>query len=409
MSTLVFDPYEAIRQAYLVGTDTESEPFEDLGTESPESPHTVVSPVGHVEESESFKTSGAGSTSSDSTTPLSPDHPLTHDTPVSVLSLLRTARMAVRVQPAMSPSCSARIAEVAAMSDVAFRKRFRSPYESLPSPSPTLPVRKRSEGVEDEGPAAGDEDPGIRDEGFGLGEDEVVPEGQQRAALVVERAVGEPLGLGYGALRRQELAAKEDQRYSTFEVGVDTPECVTAVGTDNVEMEPDIENMTMNEYLKYKAAKERQLWDDVRYSRSPTNYNEEDVDSFHQNKKEDQEEDSDDGDNFDMWDIIVEEVERIRKIFNVPDEIDEIVQPLIPEPIHTTPPNDDYVATATKSILDEVLEEFRDKILNVTMVDDEADCNPTKHLEDHERLLAKEPQSNFMKIQVDAHEVDTWL
>ncbi|GKD64740.1 hypothetical protein Tco_1306848 [Tanacetum coccineum] len=208
-------------------------------------------------------------------------------------------------------------------------------------------------------------------------------------------------------------------------------------------MEPDIKNMTMNEYLEYEAAKERQLWEDVRSRRSPTNYNEEDVDSFHQNKsktfrypyshnltpphhcflpfqpypknyfvstngnndehdddsKEDQEEDGDDGDTFDMWDITVEDVERIRKIFNVPDEIDEIVQPLIPEPIHTTPPNDDYVATATKLILDEVLEEFRDKILNVTMVDDEADCNPTKYFEEHERLLAKEPQSNFTKIQ----------
>ncbi|GKE01364.1 hypothetical protein Tco_1389347, partial [Tanacetum coccineum] len=31
--------------------------------------------------------------------------------------------------------------------------------------------------------------------------------------------IREPLGLGYGALRRQELAAEEDQRYSTFEVG----------------------------------------------------------------------------------------------------------------------------------------------------------------------------------------------
>ncbi|GJY68776.1 hypothetical protein Tco_0471758 [Tanacetum coccineum] len=78
------DPYEAIRQAYLVGTDTESKPFEDLRTESPESPHIVVSPVGHVEESENSETSGVGSTSSDSTTPLSPDHPLTHDTPVLV-------------------------------------------------------------------------------------------------------------------------------------------------------------------------------------------------------------------------------------------------------------------------------------------------------------------------------------
>ncbi|GJV98846.1 hypothetical protein Tco_1554098 [Tanacetum coccineum] len=207
------DPYEAIRQAYLVGTDTESEPIEDLGTESPESPHTVVSPVGHVEESENSETSW------------------------------------LWIHPTMSSGCSARIAEVATMSDVAFRKRFRSPYESSPSPSPTLPVWKRyrgtselvlstdseadelgdeedsldsdsgSEGAENEGHAAGDEDPDMRDEGFGLGEDEAVPEGQQRAAPVVETAVGEPLGLGYGALRRRELAAEDDQRYSMFEVG----------------------------------------------------------------------------------------------------------------------------------------------------------------------------------------------
>ncbi|GKD73516.1 hypothetical protein Tco_1331798, partial [Tanacetum coccineum] len=51
-----------------------------------------------------------------------------------------------------------------------------------------------------------------------------------------------------------------------------------------VEMEPDIENMTMNEYIEYEAAKERRLRDDVRSRRSPTSYNEADVDSFHQNK-----------------------------------------------------------------------------------------------------------------------------
>ncbi|GKA77968.1 hypothetical protein Tco_0784505 [Tanacetum coccineum] len=82
----------------------------------------------------------------------------------------------------------------------------------------------------------------------------------------------------------------------------------------------------------------------------------EDMEEEDDDSEEDQEEDGDDGDTFDMWDITVEDVERIRKIFNVPDEIDEIVQPLIPEPIHTTPPNDDYVVPATKSILDEVLE-----------------------------------------------------
>ncbi|GJS21256.1 hypothetical protein Tco_0449888 [Tanacetum coccineum] len=231
------DPYEAIKQAYLVGTDTESEPFEDLGTESPESPHAVASPislpdstppVGHVEESEGSDTSGAGSMSSDSTTPLSPDHPLTRDTLVLVPSLRRTARMAVRVQPAMSPGCSARIAEVAAKSYVAFHKRFRSPYKSSPSPSPTLLFQKRYRGTselilstdseadelgdeedeedsldsdsrskdaEDEGPAAGDEDPGMGDESFSLGDDEAVTEGQQRATPVVETIMGEPLGL----------------------------------------------------------------------------------------------------------------------------------------------------------------------------------------------------------------------
>ncbi|GJR53504.1 hypothetical protein Tco_1404025 [Tanacetum coccineum] len=173
------DPYEAIRQAYLVGTDTESEPFEDLGTESPESPHVVASPisfpdstppVGHVEESEGSGISRAGSASSDSTTPLSLNHPLTRDTPVLVPSLFRTTRMA----------------------------RFRSSYKGSPSPSPTLPVRKRysgtselilgtdsegdelgdeefsldsnsgSEDAEDEGPAAGDEDPGLDNKGYGL-------------------------------------------------------------------------------------------------------------------------------------------------------------------------------------------------------------------------------------------------
>ncbi|GJV07524.1 hypothetical protein Tco_1345180 [Tanacetum coccineum] len=142
------------------------------------------------------------------------------------------------------------------------------------------------------------------------------------------------------------------------------------IGGDNMEMEPDIKNITISEYLEYEAAKERRLWDDVRSRRSSTNYNEADVDSFHQNKRaenikrmgqhivqdsiweqdddseEDQEEDGDDGDTFDMWDITVEDVERIR-----------------------------------------------DEILNVTMVDDEADFKPTKDLEELERLLTKEPQS----------------
>ncbi|GJZ62931.1 zf-CCHC domain-containing protein [Tanacetum coccineum] len=153
-------------------------------------------------------------------------------------------------------------------------------------------------------------------------------------------------------------------------------------------MEPDTENMTISEYLEYKAVKERRVWDDVRSRRSPTKYNEENVDSFNRNKSKTfsypyshnltpphpcflpEEYQEDDG-----------------------DDEDTLIK------LHTTPPNDDYVALASKSILDELLEEFGDEILNVATIDEEA--GPTKDLEELERILAMRPQSNFMEIQVD--------
>ncbi|GJV17007.1 hypothetical protein Tco_1362330 [Tanacetum coccineum] len=213
---------------------TEFEPFKDpVETETPESPHTVASltsipdstpPTCHAEESEDSNTSGMRSTSSDFTVPLLPDHPLTHTSPTLVLFLRRTARMAVRVLRVMSPGLSASIAEVAAMSDLAFCKRFRSSYETSPSSSPPdLSLRKRSPGTselvddneeadeeeedeeveesldsnkesedaKDEGPTAKNDGPTIGDEGLAMGDkgpnirvkslglrgDEAVPEG----------------------------------------------------------------------------------------------------------------------------------------------------------------------------------------------------------------------------------------
>ncbi|GKD10053.1 hypothetical protein Tco_1189738, partial [Tanacetum coccineum] len=93
------------------------------------------------------------SASSDSTAPLSPDHPLTRTsptpTPTQALFNRRTTRMTVRAQPVMSYGYSARVTQAMALSDLAFRKRYRSSYESLPSPSPspTLPVWKRYRGT----------------------------------------------------------------------------------------------------------------------------------------------------------------------------------------------------------------------------------------------------------------------
>ncbi|GJR06102.1 hypothetical protein Tco_0529086 [Tanacetum coccineum] len=77
----------------------------------------------------------------------------------------------------------------------------------------------------------------------------------------------------------------------------------------------------------------------------------------------------------------------------------DVIQPLIPTTLQTTPPNEDYVAPATKPILDKLLE---DKILNVAMVDEEAD--PTRDLEEPERLLIEDPHfTEIQLLQDDAH------
>ncbi|GKF11894.1 hypothetical protein Tco_0049820, partial [Tanacetum coccineum] len=244
--------------AQLVDTDTESD-LEEAPSEAEES-QPLGSRVPLV--GEKFKTfepldtrtnSSHSSALSDSTTPLSPDHPLTHVSPTPTLICAsfhhRKVRMIVRTQPAMSPGRSARVAEAMALSDSAFRKRYRSSYE-MSSPSPPLPIWKRYRGkselildTDSEGDELGDEDTnkdgkdesletdderersddegnGLEGEGLSLEEEEeAVPKGQQQAASAADTAMGEPLGLGYGALRRRELAIEEDRIPDTFKVG----------------------------------------------------------------------------------------------------------------------------------------------------------------------------------------------
>ncbi|GJU17956.1 hypothetical protein Tco_1145922, partial [Tanacetum coccineum] len=250
---------------------------------------------------------------------------------------------------------------------------------------------------------------------------------------------------------------------------------------------PDIQNMTLNEYLEYEAEKERQSWRNVQSKSSPTRYEGANFNSSHcvksitldfphyyedaftkpkenplsdhscgltpwffaqpphtpntpvdkkdssldkilddlfkigaktlrqmgqeiQNRCDDDisrdanhESDGDDGNTYDIWDIMGEDVERFGQFLmpNIPVVMDDVIQPLILKTIHAMLPDEDYVAPATNSILDELLEEFEDEILNVTMVDKEADFNPTHDMEELERLLTKDPQSHFTEIQVD--------
>ncbi|GKE32032.1 hypothetical protein Tco_1451354 [Tanacetum coccineum] len=51
-----------------------------------------------------------------------------------------------------------------------------------------------------------------------------------------------------------------------------------------MEMELDIDNMTLNEYLEYEVVKERRLWDNVRSKSSPTRYERADFNSSHRDK-----------------------------------------------------------------------------------------------------------------------------
>ncbi|GKB36288.1 hypothetical protein Tco_0881230 [Tanacetum coccineum] len=189
------DPYVAVRQAHLVDTDTDSGPVEDLREKEVPQPLLVVpSPVPSLDDlhltvgqahtpatvdtesepeeapskTEKFEaskpsdtriTSSHSSASSDSTAPLSLDHPLTQTsptpTPTRVLFHHRTAHMAR----------------------------------------------------------------GTAEEGSGMEEEgEAILEGQQQAVPAADTTVGEPLGLGYEALRCRELAMGEDQVPTTFEV-----------------------------------------------------------------------------------------------------------------------------------------------------------------------------------------------
>ncbi|GJU73585.1 hypothetical protein Tco_1264990 [Tanacetum coccineum] len=256
------DPYETIRHAYLDGTNTESEPFKDpIDTETPELPLTVALPI----------------SLSKSTLPVLV--PILHRTTRMVVRVLPAMSSGLSASiaevEAMSESAfrkrfrsSYESSPSVSPPDLPSRKRYQGTSELVEDSEEDNDIEESldsdsvGEDAEDEGSTTEDEDPAARDEGLAMGvegpgmddesyglddeshgmddegrglddeihsvesdglgleeeEEEVVPGSQQQAALVVGTTVSAPLGLRYGALRRRELALKEDQVYSTFEV-----------------------------------------------------------------------------------------------------------------------------------------------------------------------------------------------
>nr|GEU88214.1 hypothetical protein [Tanacetum cinerariifolium] len=181
-----------------------------------------------------------------------------------------------------------------------------------------------------------------------------------------------------------------------------------------MEMEPNFENITINEYLEYKSKMERRLRRNVQSKRSPTKYEEAYFDSFHWDEISTNVSDDVDIESMTITEYNLYVAKRDKKDFVFDEILDDLFRigaenlkqtilykHLISKPIHTTPPDKDYVAPDTKSILDDLLEEFRNKILNVTIIDEGKKCNPTKDIKELERLLAEDPQSYFMEDAVN--------
>ncbi|GKC12848.1 hypothetical protein Tco_1009630 [Tanacetum coccineum] len=138
----------------------------------------------------------------------------------------------------------------------------------------------------------------------------------------------------------------------------------------------------------------------------------------------------DEGDMNDDCDIMVEDVERLKKILTPPihalpnlkpivqpyiplglvynkekvvkeEEQDydiplheHVMQPLTPQTVHITPPDDDYVASATNPILNKHLNKFGEEFTDNTRVFEKIDSNPVNNLKE---LLKTYDFENFIR------------
>ncbi|GJT33203.1 reverse transcriptase domain-containing protein [Tanacetum coccineum] len=124
------------------------------------------------------------------------------------------------------------------------------------------------------------------------------------------------------------------------------------------------------------------------------------LEEIHKMKAQEDEGNTDDG-----WDITVKNVERFRQIltptihtvpnlepmvqsyvkrgpvYDIPLQ-DHVMQPLTPQTVHVTSPDDNYVAPATNPILNKHLNEFEEEFANKTRVSEKIDSNPVNDLKE---------------------------
>ncbi|GJS99615.1 putative reverse transcriptase domain-containing protein [Tanacetum coccineum] len=178
------DPYEAIRQAYLDGTDIEFEPFEDpIDTKIPESPLTVAPPTSLLE-----------------------------STPPTLVPILRRTRWQLCLS---LRSIRGGTSELVEDSEEDSDEEDEELEESLDFDSV-------SEDTEDEGPTAEDEDLAMGDEGLatrvdGLGTDDK-SHGMDDESRGLDDESHSVESDGLGLEEEEAIPREEDRVYITFEV-----------------------------------------------------------------------------------------------------------------------------------------------------------------------------------------------
>ncbi|GKE70758.1 hypothetical protein Tco_1528830, partial [Tanacetum coccineum] len=77
---------------------------------------------------------------------------------------------------------------------------------------------------------------------------------------------------------------------------------------------------------------------------------------------------------------------------------DSIMQPLTPQTVHITPPNDDYVTPATNPKSNKQLDKFEENFSNITKVAEKEYDNPVMNTYDCETFISREMKSH-LRIQ----------
>ncbi|GJZ21498.1 hypothetical protein Tco_0558537 [Tanacetum coccineum] len=130
------------------------------------------------------------------------------------------------------------------------------------------------------------------------------------------------------------------------------------------------------------------------------------------------------------WDITNKDVERLRKFFtptihilpnlkpvmplgpvhdkektirekeqeyNIPLN-DGMMQPLTPQTVHITPPDNDYVAPATNLIFDKQLNKFKEEFSDFTKVVEKANDNPVKYVMELSDIKTRDCETFIRKL-----------